>query len=327
MTDNSFTAHSVGVLLTNIGTPQAPSPQAVKQYLKNFLSDPRIIEAPPILWQPILRGLILPFRSRKSAKLYQKIWGSHGSPLLHYSNNIALKLQEKLTIPVALGMHYSEPSIEQALADLERQKVNKILVLPLYPHYSATTTGTTYDRVTQQLKTYRNIPEIRTIHSYSHEDIFLNALEETLKNTWQQVGKAEHLLFSFHGIPKRYHQAGDRYSKLCHENAEKMADRLKLPTGTWSIAFQSRFARLGWLTPYTDKVLAALPQSGITDLQVICPGFAVDCLETLEEIAIRGREQFLNAGGKSFRYIEALNDDEIHINMLSQLVRKHIQGW
>lgn len=314
----------IGILLTNIGTPAAPHTKAVRQYLKKFLSDRRVVELPRLLWWPILYGLILPFRSKRSAALYQKIWTDQGSPLLLYSQQLAKKLQNHLQIPVALGMHYSHPSIAQALTELDAQQVEKILVLPLYPQYSATTTASTFDAIATTLKKWRVLPKLSLINHYCDHPDYIRALSERIAHTWETQGKPQHLLFSFHGIPKRYADAGDHYPIHCHRTAAAIAAKLNLSKDAYSVSFQSRLGRARWLMPYTYKRFASLPREGIRHLHVVCPGFATDCLETLEEINIRGKEQFLNAGGESFHYIPALNDQACHVEMLENILKNYL---
>lgn len=321
-------AAKTGILLTNIGTPQEPTSVKVREYLKRFLSDKRVVEFPRPLWWPILYGFILPFRSPRSAKLYQKIWTQQGSPLLIYSQNIAEKLQKQLQIPVALGMHYSSPSIDDALQELRAKAVTHVLVLPLYPQYSATTTASTFDLVTASLRQWRVIPEIRMINHYADDPHYIKAWADTIRDYWKSNNRAPHLLFSFHGIPKYYADAGDPYPILCQHTAHAIANELQLSPSEWTLSYQSRLGRTQWLTPYTDKLLNEFPKKGIHHLDVVCPGFATDCLETLEEINIRGKEQFINAGGQSFQYIPSLNDSEYHINMLTQIITKNLwQDW
>lgn len=305
----------IGVLLTNIGSPDQPTPSAVKRYLRQFLSDRRVVEIPRIFWWPILYGIILPIRSKKSAALYQSIWTNQGSPLTLFSIKLAEKLQIRLQLPVALGMHYGNPSIESALKKLRDQQVEKIIVLPLYPQYSATTTASTFDHLADALKTVRNIPAIQTLHDYACDENYIDAICQLIKQH-----TIKHLLFSFHGIPKQFIDKGDPYQQQCYATVELIAKKLQLTTDQYSIAFQSRLGRAKWLTPYTENMLIELPKRGITDIHVICPGFAVDCLETLEEISIRGKKEFLQAGGKSFQYISALNDSEEHVTVLQKLI-------
>lgn len=307
----------IGVLLTNIGSPDQPTSSAVRRYLKKFLSDPRVVEIPKLLWWPILYGLILPLRAKKSAKLYQQIWTNQGSPLVHLSTQIATQLQEQLQFPVAIGMHYGNPSIKAGLLKLRAQQVDKILILPMYPQYSATSTAVTFDQVAAELKHWRKLPEIQLIHDYAEDAGYIDALYHSI-----QKHPVKHLLFSFHGIPKRCIDLGDPYYEQCQKTVKLLTQKLNLTADQYSVAFQSRVGRAKWLTPYTDQVLRELPKKGITDLHVICPGFAVDCLETLEEIAIRGQEQFLNAGGKAFHYIPALNTENAHLETLKNIIKK-----
>lgn len=316
--------NNIGVLITNIGTPDKPTPKAVRQYLKIFLSDPRVVEIPRFIWWPILHSMILPTRAKKSAALYQKIWLNDESPLLYYSKRIAEKLQATLDLPVVLGMHYSQPSIATALNTLKAARVDKIIILPLYPQYSATTTAATFDQVSAVLKKWRHIPHIEFINQYASHPHYIKAISQSIETYWQAHGKAEHLLFSFHGIPKSFIEAGDPYQESCVETTRLVTEQLQLTAKQWSLAYQSRLGRAAWLTPYTDHVLKALPKQGIKHLQVICPGFATDCLETLEEIAIRGKKQFIAAGGESLDYIPALNDTNQHIAALVNIIQEHI---
>lgn len=314
-----MTKSNTGILLTNIGTPDAPTASEVRRYLKEFLSDKRVVNLPSIIWQPILQGWILPFRSRQSAKLYQKIWTKEGSPLLIHSKNIAEKLTKQLQIPVELGMHYGKPSIKTALKKLRDKKMENLIILPLFPQFSATTTAATFDQVAAELKTWRKLPAIRMIDHYADSANYIAALTESVQQYWQEHGRAPHLLFSFHGIPEKHVAAGDPYPEQCRLTAKLVSEKLNLQPNEWSIAFQSRLGRAKWLSPYTDHTLRTLPKRGVKHVQVLCPGFAVDCLETLEEIAIRGKEQFLQAGGEHFQYIPALNDQDKQIQLLISL--------
>ncbi len=320
-----MTQKKLGILLTNIGTPDAPTPSAVRRYLKAFLSDRRVIALPPILWKPILYGIILRTRPKKSAELYQKIWTEEGSPLLFHTQDIAIKLQEKLSkkfnqdIPVTIGMNYSNPSIKSGLETLRAQGMNQLCVLPMYPQYSATSTASSIDAVCQTFKTWRAIPACRFIDHYADHPSYIQAISDAIRDHWKKNEKS-YLLFSFHGIPQKYAEAGDPYADLCQLSARLIAENLKLNDKEWSVSFQSRLGPTKWLSPYTDHVLAALPKQNIKRIQVVCPGFAVDCLETLEEIAIRGKEQFLEAGGESFDYIPALNSSDAHIEMLATVI-------
>jgi ferrochelatase len=322
----------IGILISNLGTPDAPTTSAVRRYLKEFLSDTRVIELPKILWKPILYGVILPFRPKKNAELYQKIWTSNGSPLLTYTKEITNLLEKNLQkkfaldIVVETGMRYGNPSIPDALQKLRERGASRILVFPLYPQYAAATTASTFDAVMKELKTWRHQPEVRTLNHYADDKSYIQAVSQTIRNYQIAKGKG-FLLFSFHGIPQKNVDDGDPYMKQCEVTASLIAKELEIDASQWSVAFQSRLGSTKWLTPYTDKVLKVLPAQGIRHVQVVCPGFAVDCLETLEEIAIRGKEQFLDAGGKAFEYIPALNCNPLHINTLTDLVTQHINGW
>jgi ferrochelatase len=315
-----MTPAKVGILLTQIGTPDALTEKAVRQYLKKFLSDPRVIEVPRVIWWPILYGFILRVRPKRSLKLYQEIWTDQGSPLLIYSENIRAKLEKKLQTPVALGMHYSQPSIFAALDQLRNQNVSKIIVLPLFPQYSGTTTASSFDAVNAALKKFRIYPEIQTITQYHDHPEYIQTIVHSIQQFWNQNGRGEHLLFSYHGIPESYNRRGDPYAELCRKSTALIADALQLKKEEWSLAFQSRIGKTKWVGPYTDRILPKLAKQGIQHLSVISPGFATDCLETLEEINIRGREQFQSAGGKTFDYIPALNDNDAHIDMLASIL-------
>ncbi len=308
-----------GILLTQIGTPDALTVKGVRQYLKKFLSDPRVIEVPRMIWWPILHGFILRVRPKRSLKLYQEIWTDEGSPLLIYSENIRRKLEEQLQIPVRLGMHYSNPSIADALSLLKG--ANQIIVLPLFPQYSGTTTASSFDAVNHTLKKWRIYPDIRTISAYHDHPEYIQAIVNSIQHSWDKNGKGEHLLFSYHGIPESYSKKGDPYAGLCQKTTELIVKALSLKNEEWSIAFQSRIGKTKWVEPYTDQVFHDLGKKGVSHLQVICPGFATDCLETLEEINIRGRKQFQSAGGKTFHYIPALNDSNAHIDMLINILK------
>lgn len=316
---------SIGILLINLGTPDAPTPSAVRRYLAEFLWDPRVVEIPRPLWWLLLHGLVLPLRPRKTAALYQKIWTDQGSPLLIHSQRIAKTLQHRLekrlekSTKVVLAMRYGSPSIAQGLAELQAANVQQLLIFPLYPQYSAPTTASAFDAVSTILKTWRHIPELRMINNYATEPAYIEAIVTHIKNHWQKQGKAEHLLFSFHGLPKHFVAKGDPYEKQCYATAERVAAKLELAPTEWRVTFQSRFGKAEWLTPYCDKTLQAMPQQQQKSVDVVCPGFAVDCLETLEEIAQTNAGLFYKAGGEYFSYISALNDSELHIQALEDI--------
>lgn len=311
----------IGVLLTNLGTPDAPTPAALRCYLAEFLSDPRVIEIPKLLWWPILHGIILRTRPQRSAALYQKIWTPEGSPLLVYSQRLAEKLQQQLgsNIKVALGMRYGNPSINHALEEL--RNTQKVIILPLYPQYAASTTGSTFDAVVNVLKKWRHVPELHFIQPYHQEPAYIAAITETIRMHWD--GQS-HLLFSFHGLPQRAVKLGDPYQRQCQATAYAIAETLHLNPDQWRVVFQSRFGYAEWLQPYCDKTLQSLPQQGIKSVTVVCPGFAIDCLETLEEIMQQNRDIFIKAGGESFRYIPALNNSEAHIKMITMIIHKYM---
>ncbi len=322
-----------GVLLVNLGTPDAATPAAVRRYLAEFLSDPRIVEMPRWLWKPILHGFILRIRPRKVAKSYQSVWTEEGAPLLAISKKQQQLLQQAVSssftssIRVELGMRYGNPSISSALRNLKNAGAKNILVLPLYPQYSATTTASIFDAVVTELKQWRWIPELRFIQHYHDHPAYIDALVDSIQQFQQQQGEAEKLLFSFHGLPQRYHDNGDPYFCECHKTARLVAEKLQIDENQWALSFQSRFGREEWLKPYTDKTLISWAQQGVKSVQVVCPGFAADCLETLEEIQIENRDYFLNAGGESFAYIPALNSNEDHIQMMKQLIAQHTCDW
>ena len=311
-----------GVLLINLGTPDAPTAGAIRRYLREFLSDRRVIEAPRILWLPVLYGLILPFRPRKLVHSYASVWTDHGSPLLAISQAQLAQLRHRLgaDVPVALGMTYGTPGIAAALAELDAQQVRRIVVLPLYPQYSATTTAAALDTVFRALAQQRWLPELRTINSYHDHPAYIAALAGSVRSHWEKQQRGEHLLMSFHGLPQKCVDAGDPYDRQCKETAQALAQALQLTDGQWSIAYQSRLGPLPWLQPYTDQRIAALAASGMRTIDVICPGFPADCLETLEEISLRYGATFRSAGGTALRYIPALNDSPAHLSLLQQLV-------
>ncbi len=323
----------LGVLMLNLGTPDAPTPSAVRRYLAEFLDDPRVVEVPRPLWWLILHGVILRVRPARSAKAYQAVWTDRGSPLLDIATRQAAGLQERLNarfqtkVAVELGMRYGNPSVTEALERLKAAHVRRLLVLPLYPQYSGTTTASTFDAVTDELSTWRWLPELRFVNQYHDEPGYIAALAASIRATWQAHGEPERLLFTFHGIPKRYFIAGDPYHCQCHKTARMVADQLELADVRWMVSFQSRVGRDEWLQPYTDATLKLWGADGIKNIHVIAPGFSADCLETLEEIRVENRNYFLAAGGKDYRYIPCLNDAPDHLDMLADLVSRHTCGW
>jgi len=324
---------ATGVLLSNLGTPAAPTAGALRRFLREFLWDPRVVEWPRPLWWLLLGGVILPLRPRRSARLYRRIWTAEGSPLLVHSRRQAAAFEEAMrgraegALAVELGMRYGVPSIHDALVALRRRGCQRILLLPLYPQYCAATSGSTFDAVAETLKQWRWVPELRTVNHY-HDDLgYIGALAASVRECWQREGPPDKLLISFHGLPLRYFLAGDPYPCQCRKTARLLAEALELPGDRWQVSFQSRFGREEWLKPSTDQTLKELAGAGTGRVDVICPGFAADCLETLEEIAITNREIFYRAGGQRFRYIPALNDRPEHIQALAALAERHLQGW
>lgn len=324
---------NLGVLMLNLGTPDAPTPSAVRRYLAEFLNDPRVVEVPRPLWWFILHGVILRVRPARSARAYRAVWTDRGSPLLDIANRQTDGLRERLTarlgsrVRVELGMRYGQPSVSQALDRLKAEHVRRLLVLPLYPQYSGTTTASSFDAVTDELSTWRWLPELRFVNQYHDEPAYIDALADSVRQAFAEHGEPERLLFTFHGIPKRYFMAGDPYHCHCQKTARMVADRLALGEDRWLVSFQSRVGRDEWLQPYTDETLKLWGSDGVGSVHVIAPGFSADCLETLEEIDVENRRYFLEAGGGSYHYIPCLNDAPAHLDMLTGLVARHICGW
>ena len=325
---------ATGVVLVNLGTPEAPTTGAVRHYLREFLSDPRVVEVPRLIWWPILHGFILRTRPRRSARAYQAVWTPEGSPLLHLSRQLADRVGRALgahdsggRLLVRVAMRYGPPSIPSVLREMQDLGLRRLLVLPLYPQYSATTTASVFDAVFDELRTWRWVPEVRTIGDYFHDPAHLDLLAARIRAHREAHGEADKLLFSFHGIPERFFRDGDPYFCQCQATAREVAQRLGLPRDRWMVTFQSRVGREPWLKPYTDETLARWPTQGVKSVQVVCPGFAVDCLETIEEIGDENRERFLHAGGERYEYIPALNADEDHVQAIAGLLRRHLGGW
>ena len=320
----------LGVLLVNLGTPDGADPASVRRFLAEFLWDPRVVEAPRLVWWLALHGVILRIRPSKSAHAYQQIWTPEGSPLLINSTALAKRvadvLRPRLNAVVALGMTYGSPSIPNALEQLRREGARRLVVLPLYPQYSGSTTASVFDRVTRQLQRWRWVPELRFIGHYHDDAGYIDALAASIDQHWR-THQRQHLLFSFHGIPRRYLLAGDPYHCQCLKTARLVAARLSLAEGDWSVSFQSQVGREEWLRPYTDERLLEFARGGPKRVTLVCPGFATDCLETLEEIAIRNRQLFLDAGGEAYDYVPALNAEESHAAVLSNVITRHAQGW
>lgn len=326
-------ADALGVLVVNLGTPDEPTTPAVRRYLAEFLWDPRVVELPRPLWWLILNGVILRFRPSRSAKAYAKIWTDEGSPLLLISSAICRGIGERMAarfkgpVHAALGMSYGSQSIDSALDQLHAAGARRVVVLPLYPQYSGTTTGSVFDAVTAALSRRRWVPEFRFINSFHDEPGYIRALAASIQEFWAKNGRGEKLLFSFHGVPRQTLLDGDPYHCHCQKTARLVANELKLTDDEWMLTFQSRVGRAEWLRPYTDETIEELGRKGMKRLDVACPGFSADCLETLEEIAIQNGEAFTEAGGGKLVYIPCLNDREDHINFLGELVGRHAGGW
>ncbi len=322
-----------GILLINLGTPDAPTPRAVRRYLRVFLSDPRVVEIPKLLWRALLELVILPFRSRTSAKRYQTIWTKEGSPLLTITRQQGEALQQALDkdygkdhIRVQIAMRYGQPSIAQALQTFVKHNVHDLTILPLYPQYCAATTGSTFDAVSQALSRYRWLPHVTFINGYHQNTAYIKALSDSIKLHIAQHGRPDRLLLSYHGIPQRCLQQGDPYFCFCQQTSRLVQKQLSLSPDKVMTVFQSRFGKAAWLQPYADKTLQSLAQQGHRHVAIICPGFAADCLETLEEIAVENRAIFLAAGGKTYHYIPCLNASKAHITALHDCIKQGNKG-
>jgi protoporphyrin/coproporphyrin ferrochelatase len=323
---------STAVLLVNTGTPEAPSVAAVRGFLRRFLSDPRVIELPRVLWLPLLYSVVLPLRAPRSAHKYRQIWQSDGSPLLLYTSRLREAIEREVQalraqVRVEQAFLYSPPFVRPTIDRLRDAGIRRLIVLPLFPQSSGSTTGAVYDQVARALRRWRALPQLRYVASYHAEPDYIRALAASLKDHQRLHGPAGHLLMSFHGIPMSYVSGGDRYADECRQSAELLASAMQLGERDWSLTFQSRFGANRWLTPATDRTLLELPRRGVRAVRVICPGFAADCLETLEEIALTGREMFMKAGGERFDYVPALNARADHAGMLARLIVRSIADW
>ena len=315
----------IGVLITNLGTPDAPNKKELKVYLNQFLSDPRVIELPKILWQIILKLVILQIRPSKSAEAYKQIWTDKGSPLLDIANRQLNKIQSSFSsknenIVFEVGMRYGNPSIPDALLKLQKKQVRRLLVLPMYPQYCAATTGSTFDEVTNVLQKWRWIPEMRFINQYFEEKNYIEALSNSIKSFWKKTSKPQKIIFSYHGIPKRYLINGDPYHCFCLKTTRLVKEQMGLSDDEIMTTFQSRFGREEWLKPYTSETLKELPKQGIKNIHIISPGFSSDCLETLEELEEENKEYFMESGGENYHYIPCLNDHDDHIDVFVNLI-------
>ena len=325
--DHKGTKPKKGVLLINLGTPDEPTPKALRRYLKEFLSDHRVVEIPRLIWMAILHLFILPLRPKNSAKLYASVWTDEGSPLMAITQKQTNKLQKSLNqqhgedhIPVVMGMRYGNPSIKKALAELAEKNVRDITVLPLYPQYCAATTGSTFDAIAKELTNYRWVPSLRFINGYHQSSAYIEAISQTIRDYIKESGMPERLIFSYHGTPKRYLEQGDPYFCFCMQTTRLITESLELDALNVITSFQSRFGKAEWLQPYTEEKLKSLPNEGIKHVAVICPGFSSDCLETIEEIEVENKEYFIEAGGEQYDYIPCLNDSDDHIEMMRALI-------
>jgi ferrochelatase len=314
-------------LLANLGSPEAPTTKAVRRFLKDFLWDPRVVNLPRPLWWIILHFFVLPFRPRRSALAYRKIWDIKGSPLIFLTRQLTEKIAHKLQAKEVItdyAMRYGEPSIESRLNALKAQGVEKLIVLPLYPQFSSTTTASVYDAAVGELNRWFHLPDLHFISDYHRHPRYIEAVAESIRKSWRDHGKNDLLLMSFHGLPEVLTEWGDPYFYHCRETATLIAKRLGLNENEWLMVFQSRFGKAEWLKPYCVDTLQNLPARGIKKVDIICPGFAVDCLETLEEIAMENKALFINAGGSVYHYIPALNDSEAHADALIGIIEHQL---
>jgi len=327
------TPERIGVLVVNLGTPDSPSYLAVQRYLRDFLGDRRVIDSPRWFWLPLLYGVVLPLRPVRTLRNYRKVWMNGGSPLLVYSqrltDKIGTKLQEALgdKVRIELAMTYGNPSIARAIRVLAEQNVKKLLVVPLYPQYCSSTTGSVFDRTSQVLQRWRWLPETRFVNDYYNDPGYIGALTARILEHWAEVGERSHLMLSYHGIPAVYVKEGDPYQVQANETTRLLVERLGLAADEYSHCYQSRFGNVVWLQPYTEDTLKALAARGVRKVTVVSPSFAVDCLETLEEVAIEYRDKFLELGGERLKLVPCLNDDDGHAEMLTAIVKRQLEGW
>lgn len=317
----------VGVLLTNLGTPDAPETSALRRYLSEFLSDPRVVEIPRLLWMVILHGIILRVRPAKSAKLYKSIWTEKGSPLMVHSENLTRKVQARFSsdrVLVKTAMRYGSPSIASELRAFQALGINKIVVLPMYPQYGGPTTASTFDAVVKELKEWRWIPELHFINGYYDHPLYIQGLAKSIQDHIDKNGMPDKFVLSYHGMPKQFLDWGDPYYCMCLKTSRLVREKLDLTEDQVVTTFQSRFGKAEWLQPYTDKTLEKLPSEGAKNIAILCPAFSVDCLETLEEIAEENREVFMEAGGESYHYIEALNDSPEQVLLVEKLLERTV---
>jgi len=326
-------APRIGVLLTNLGTPEAPTAKALRPYLKQFLWDPRVVEVPRPIWWLILNGIILNTRPKRSAEAYRAVWTERGSPLLMHLEDQVAGVEQRLVAQygdrfiVRGAMRYGAPAIHTVLDEMFAAGMEQLVVLPLYPHYGGPTTGSTYDEVSSALTRRRWLPSLRFVSSYHDNPGYIQAVSQSIEAHWQTHGRADKLVLSYHGMPKRYLLEGDPYHCQCHKTSRLIGEQLGLNAAEMITTFQSRFGREEWLQPYTDETLRGLPEQGVASVQVVCPGFSADCLETIEEIGMENRDTFLEAGGTRYEYIPCLNAEPAHIEALTELIAGELNGW
>ncbi|HML81535.1 MAG TPA: ferrochelatase [Thiomonas arsenitoxydans] len=325
-------APKTAILLVNLGTPDAPTASALRRYLGEFLSDPRVVEIPKPVWWLILNGIILPIRSSKSAAKYASVWTERGSPLQSGTADLTQAIAAEMArlghhVQVRYAMRYGNPSVASVLDEMAKQNVTRILLVPLYPQYCAATTASTLDAVTAWMRRSRRMPELRVLNHFHDEPLYIEALARKIEAHWQQQGRPDKFVMSFHGMPARTLKLGDPYHCECHKTGRLLAERLGLAAADYAVTFQSRFGKQEWLQPYTEPTLRQLAKEGVARVDVTCPGFSVDCLETLEEIAMEGKEAFLSSGGKVFHYIDCLNAETHWAQGFSRLLTSHLQGW
>jgi len=328
-TDLDNHSSKIGVLIANLGTPEAPKCPKLRTYLTEFLTDPRVIELPGLLRQFLVRGIIINVRAHKSAAAYRTVWTDEGSPLMTHSVNFCDKLQSSLgqNYIVELGMRYGKPSIDSAIKNLHEQGIRNLIVLPMYPQYSGSTTGSIMDAVADSLKKIRWVPSLNFINQYHHNSDYINALCLSITEHWQKHGRAEKLIFSFHGIPQRYVKNGDPYQAHCEQTVAAVTKQLEMKEDEFLLVYQSRVGKEPWLQPYCDQTMQKLPQQGVKSVDVICAGFSADCLETIEEIKEENKEYFIESGGETFNYIECLNSHDDHISMAKNIIYSTSLGF
>ncbi len=313
-------------MIVNLGSPEKLTTRSVRRFLRKFLQDPRVVNLPRSLWWVILNFLVLPFRPRKSKKAYAKVWTERGSPLTYLTQDLVDKVAaHDAQVSVQMAMSYGRPSLAKQLHKLQKTECEQLTILPLYPQYSSTTTASVFDAVANELLQWRYVPELHFISDYHQHPLYIGALAESIKQTWTEQGQAELLLMSFHGLPDILTKKGDPYYYQCLKTAELIAKQLKLSADKWRIVFQSRFGKAKWLQPYCIETLMALPAEGIKSVDIICPGFTIDCLETLEEINIANKAIFIEAGGEQYQYIAALNDSAASVELMIDLIENKVK--